>query len=170
MHDFDELAQAYFEFWRLFTAEDRAERLRSDGYHWALEEVDELVEVQPSEAVPVLVALADAAPDEHALGLLGAGDLENLINHHGSDAVIDAVVSAARRNPRFRKALTEAWYDEYVSPEVCARLRAFGGRVRRPDEPAIKNNGRKQGARARSSDEGTSRNERRRSRDNRGRL
>ena len=159
MHDFDELAVAYFEYWRLFTSEDRAERLRSDDYHWALDEVDELVEGQPSEALPILVALADAAPDEPSLGLLGAGDLENLINHHGSDDVIDAVESAARRNPRFRTALAMAWYDDYVSPEVCARLRAFGGRVRRPDEPATKKKGVKKGAGGRSGDKGMSRNE-----------
>jgi hypothetical protein len=169
MHDFDELAQAYFEFWRLFLSKDRAERLRSDDYHWALDEVDDLVEVQPSEALPVLVALADAAPDEHALGLLGAGDLENLINHHGSDTVIDDVVSAARRNPRFRKALAVAWYDDYVSPEVCARLRVVGGRVRRPDEPAIKKKDRKKGVGAQSRDEGMSRSERRGGGSNRGR-
>ena len=160
MHDFDELAGAYFEFWRLFTSTDRAERLRSDDYHWALDEVGDLVEEQPTEALLVLIALADAAPDERALALLGAGDLENLIVHHGSDALIDAVETAARRNERFRNALNVAWYDDHVSPEVCARLRAFGGRERRPAEP-VTNKGRSKGAGARSRDNGMKRNEKR---------
>jgi hypothetical protein len=128
MHDMNELAAAYWEHYRLSTSKDRAERLRSSETFWAWEAVNDLVDERPQDVIPTLVALADAAPDDDALGYLGAGPVEDLINHHGSVVVIDRVEGAARRNQRFRTALTGAWYDEYVSPDVCARLRAFGDR------------------------------------------
>ena len=133
MRELNDLAAAYWDHYRLFTSKDRAERLRSDELDWASDEIDELVAEQPDDAISTLVFLADAAPDDGALGYLGAGPVEELIIGHGSDVVIDRVEGAARRNERFRMALASAWYDDHVTPEVRERLRVFGGGAEHAD-------------------------------------
>jgi hypothetical protein len=124
--DPDELAQAYWENYRLSTSTVRQDRLKSDEYFWAWEEIGELVDERPDESVAVLIRIADAAPDDRALAYLGAGPVETLITSHGSQGVMNQGEDAARRNENFRKALRCAWYDDHVSPDVRARLRVFG--------------------------------------------
>ena len=80
---------------------------------------------EPEEMVAVLVAIADAAPDDPALEHLGAGPVEDLIVHRGSDVVIDRIEGAASRSENFRKALSCAWFDDHLSATICARLRVF---------------------------------------------
>lgn len=124
--DLAALVSGYWENYRLVSSSDRTDGLRADDYHWAWEEVDYRVSVNPTEVTDLLVALADEAPDDAALAYLGAGPVEDLLVYHGSDFVFDAVEGAARRNERFCKALRCAWYDDCVPAAVATRLRAFG--------------------------------------------
>jgi Family of unknown function (DUF6869) len=126
VHDVDELVRAYWEHYRLSTSADRHDRLTSEDFFWAWEEIHDLFDERPGEAVAVLIRIADAASDDVALSHLGAGPVEDLITAYGSEIVIDQVEEGARRNKNFRKALRCAWYDNRVSPDVRARLRRFG--------------------------------------------
>jgi hypothetical protein len=123
----DELARCYWEYWRLATSSVVAERDRADEYLWAPEEVTELVRERAEDQVDVLIAIADAAPSDDALGHLGAGPIENMIHPRTPDYVIDQIEVAAETNPNFRTALRFADFDDdRISPEVRARLRRFG--------------------------------------------
>jgi hypothetical protein len=123
----EELARSYWEYWRLATSSVNAERRSANEYLWAPEEVTELVRERAEDRVGVLIAIADAAPSDAALGFLGAGPIENMIHPSTPDYVIDQIEAAAEANGRFRTALRSAEFDdERISPEVRARLRRFG--------------------------------------------
>lgn len=82
---------------------------------------------EPEEFVAVLVAIADAAPDNAALAQIGAGPIEDMVVRcSDSKVVMDRIEGAAHRNEPFRKALRSAWFDERVPATVTSRLRASG--------------------------------------------
>lgn len=121
-----ELVAAYWRQYQLSTSENRAERELAGQFFWAWEEVQaRMDDLSATEAVELLVLLAEAAPSESALGYLGAGPVEDLLVSRAVD-VVDEVDAAARRNEKFRGALTAAWYDEHVPTEIATRLRRFG--------------------------------------------
>lgn len=123
--DVDELVSAYWQQYQLSTSDSREDRLRSDQYFWAWQEVDaRMDDLAPADAVALLVTLADAAPSDAALGYLGAGPVEDLFAYRAAE-VVDEVDEAARTHARFRVALTAAWYEK-VPPEIVQRLRRFG--------------------------------------------
>ena len=74
--------------------------------------------------VDLLLALAEAAPDDKARAYLGAGAIEDYLRHCKPD--VDSVDQAARRSASFRYALTCAWFDRDLSPADAERLRRFG--------------------------------------------
>lgn len=73
--------------------------------------VDELSQQGDPRAVPLLVALAEAAPSRKSLFYLGAGPLEDLVHGHG-DALAPLLVARAAACPRFKIALSGVWLDE----------------------------------------------------------
>jgi hypothetical protein len=110
----------------MLTSSKREDRLAADKLWWAWEVVEERMNADtPAEAVGLLVALADAAPDDPALAYLGAGPVEDLLCGRAVEAV-DDVDNAARTNEAFRTALRCAWHDEHVPAEIAERLRRFG--------------------------------------------
>jgi hypothetical protein len=140
----DELADAYWENWRLSDSTDRAERLRKEEVFWAYGMVETIVcgrtwdddwdaDVEGREPrspptierLALIEFLAERAPNEDALGFLGADALEDYLGH---DPDVERVDETARRNSRFRLALANAWYDKKLAPEDVVRLRRFGGR------------------------------------------
>jgi Family of unknown function (DUF6869) len=126
VHNPAELAEVYWEHYRRTTSKTRALRLSASDTRWALEEVEDRVRSEPEAMIAVLVAIADAAPDDVALAYLGAGPVEDVIVHHGSDVVIDRIEGAANRSENFRKAVSCAWFDDRVPGTISARLRVFG--------------------------------------------
>jgi len=100
------------------------------GYHWEDDWAEE--EQRPArllapeiDRLALLELLAETAPDtDEALGLLGAGPLEEYL---GEDPNLELVEAAAKRDERFRIALNGAWYNEKLSPQDAERLRKFGG-------------------------------------------
>jgi hypothetical protein len=123
-NEFSELVDAYWEHYRLSTSSERAERLSADSTRWAVDEVDAIAS-DDDRAVPLMVALADAADDAQALAYLGAGPIEDVVLA-GSPAVVDRIEGAAERSERFRYALRCAWFDGHIPPAVSVRLRRFG--------------------------------------------
>jgi hypothetical protein len=126
----DALVREWLQYARLATgtAEDRA-RLR------ALDTSDPLIDAEGdigvavgdggSDALNLVVALAEAAPDGPIMWFLGAGHVEVLITAHGDD-LIDEIERCASQSERFRVALGGAWLTHgWVSPDTEARLSRF---------------------------------------------
>jgi hypothetical protein len=121
-----DLVAAYWRQYELSTSENREDRQVAEQFFWAWEEVEaRMDDLSGTEAVELLVLLAEAAPTDAALGYLGAGPVENLLVSRTAN-VVDEVDAAARRNEKFRTALAAAWYDDHLPVEIAARLRRFG--------------------------------------------
>jgi len=118
-----ELVAAYWTYQALRRG-DRAQRRASENWFWAWEEIRDVVAANPLKGVALIAGLVDAAPDREALANVGAGPLEDLINQH-SAAVVEAVEDQARRDARFREALTFVTLSAQISPGVVERLRRF---------------------------------------------
>ena len=92
---------------------------------WDAQEEGREVRLAPAiDRLELLELLAERAPDDDALGALGAGALEDYL---GSNPDVDRVEQAALRSDRFRLALAGASFDRTLPPEDVARLRRFGG-------------------------------------------
>jgi hypothetical protein len=100
---------------------------RRDEDFWAWERVSDIVRGPNVErAFALVLALVRAAPDDR-LEHVGAGPVEDLVQHH-SATLIDKIEAEARRDPRFREALGSIWLvAEEVSPLVLARLQEVTG-------------------------------------------
>jgi len=77
------------------------------------------------DRLELLELLAERAPDDDAVGFLGADALEDYLETYPDVARLE---EAAQRNERFRLALAAAWYDRKLPSEDVARLRRFGGK------------------------------------------
>ena len=98
--DWDHLVARYWECYDVLIGDRRAEI--SAECADVVQNVDERVATGDGDAFHLLVALAEAAPDDDGLAYLGAGPLEDLIRNHSKDAVvIDRVEGWARRSPAF---------------------------------------------------------------------
>jgi hypothetical protein len=116
----DDFVKAYWEFQRLSDG-DREERLASEQLFWTYDSLCRQIDQAPLDAVRTLEALADAAPeDEMSLVYLGTGPVEDLLSGPSSE-VVDAVDGLARRNERFRVALSYA----VITDPAAAQLRRF---------------------------------------------
>src|SRR6266853_30994 len=103
---------------------DRQQRLEAEDWFWAWEDVDTAVREPSLQTFDLLLALANAAPDDKALAYLGAGPFEDLINWHGIQFV-DQIELCARRNQPFREALANVRLSSNVPAIVRDRLAVF---------------------------------------------
>jgi hypothetical protein len=118
---FDHLVDEFWECYSALVAGPRAET--SQACVEVVEDVDTRVAAGDGDSFHLLVALAEAAPDDQGLAYLGAGPLEELIRDRWRDAVVvDRVEGWARRSDRFRLALACVWYSDSVPDEVQQRL------------------------------------------------
>ena len=67
-------------------------------------QVDHAIMAGGPDAVLLLECLAKRAPNDEALGSLGAGEMENLVRMHGFE-LMDELDAALSREPRLRAAL-----------------------------------------------------------------
>jgi len=81
-----------------------------------IEEVDELVCVNPNEAWEIIKDLVQIAPSDNALAYLAAGPLENLLAARGK-GMAGAICDEALRNERIRDALRLVLLEE-LDPSV----------------------------------------------------
>ena len=123
--DIDATIAAYWAYWRYSSSSAAAARDESDDLFWAWEAVEEVIADADPGSVGLIIALADAAPNDLALAYLGTGSVENLLTEHAAQFA-DEIDEAARTHPGFRKALRCAWYDNHIDPELVARFRRFG--------------------------------------------
>jgi hypothetical protein len=73
----------------------------------------------PEEAWSLILEGIRRASSEQVLGLIGAGALENFLEHHGS--VFIARVEREAANQRFRTALSHVWRSN-ISDTVWRRI------------------------------------------------
>jgi hypothetical protein len=93
---------------------------------WDAQEEGRAIRLAPAiDRLELLELLAERAPDDDAVGYLGADALELYLE---SNPDVTRVEQAAQRSERFRVALACAWYDSNLPPDDVARLRRFGGR------------------------------------------
>jgi hypothetical protein len=100
--DRSRIVQAY---WEEYAYRQRGDHAHADECFWAWEWVDDAARVGSDDVIDLLVALADAAADDFALGYLGAGPVEDLVNNHG-ERLIDAIETAASEHPAFAGTLS----------------------------------------------------------------
>jgi hypothetical protein len=91
---------------------------------WANQEFIEKVFDEPETCWSVILAILEKSPSTHALSMLAAGPLEDLIEMHGAD-FIDRVEEQARRDPSFRSLLGGVL--PAGPPDVWDRVRAARG-------------------------------------------
>jgi hypothetical protein len=74
------------------------------------------------DALELVVALVDAAPDRAGLALVGTGPLEDLVHEHGV-ALVTEIEGLARQHAGFSQALRSVWLSAgALDPEVARRL------------------------------------------------
>lgn len=77
------------------------------------------------DRIELLELLVERAPDDDAVGFLGADALEDYLR---SNPDVARVEQAAQRSERFRDALACVWFDGHLPPQDVARLRRLAGR------------------------------------------
>ena len=80
------------------------EPAEATDYEWSEWEVSSIIKAGGIKAVDLLADLVAAAPTDAALGYLGAGPVEDLVNWYGP-AVAHGLDAAIRREPRLSLAL-----------------------------------------------------------------
>ena len=97
----------------------RHDRDRKEEDFWAWDRVNTIVQEDPKRGWSLICGLIDRASDDQ-LGSIGVGPIEDLVHrHHG--AVIDKIVKEARRDARFRAALTWMWFTRGSMPSHVER-------------------------------------------------
>ncbi|MGH6735440.1 MAG: DUF6869 domain-containing protein [Methyloceanibacter sp.] len=119
-----ELASAWVEI----NARSDLAKERDDHWSALFDFQSDLVSNDPLSALELVKAILEIEDNPNMLGLLAAGMLEDLIPEQDGP-VIDAVVTEAERNPRFRRLLGGVWFYS-MSPEVTERLEKARGEER----------------------------------------
>jgi hypothetical protein len=118
------IARSYFSPVAVDAPNDDPDLVRSSKALWRIQKI---VARDPAKGWALIVALAEKAPNQDALGDLGAGPVEDFVGEHGM-AFLDRIHEAAARSDRVRSALTytDAW--DTVPEQVRNRLlRHFPG-------------------------------------------
>jgi hypothetical protein len=90
---------------------------------WAYEEACELLDSDPERLWRITLLLIEHASDEVALAYVAAGPLEDMLAQHGP-AFIQRVEALARRDSRFRLALSGVWGHTSFNRDVYERIQA----------------------------------------------
>ncbi|WP_379654232.1 DUF6869 domain-containing protein [Pseudoxanthomonas sp. UC19_8] len=91
-------------------------------YSWAVDMLYDQACDHPAELLTSVINILDADSTPETMGALGAGPIEDLFLHHGSDC-INEIERIARSNPKFKGCLLFTFLDEDdVSKDVYVRL------------------------------------------------
>ncbi len=116
------LVEASWLFHRLSVG-DRAERLRSDDFVWAMLEVYSVVDDAPADtAVQLLDALLHAPDADPAV--IGAGLLEDAL-HERTDDLAVKVAAIAAPDARWCEALAHVYLDNAQRRHLPVELRIY---------------------------------------------
>jgi hypothetical protein len=93
------MAESIFGEWR--------EEVRQAETAWELTRLIES-ELDPDKALSVILGIMALDSKDDEIDLLGAGPLEDFLNHFGPE-YIDVIGELATKNPRFRMVLKGVW-------------------------------------------------------------
>jgi hypothetical protein len=97
----------------------RYDRAQDPADFWARDRVNTIVHDDPKRAWHLICGLVGRASDDQ-LGSIGVGPIEDLVHEHHA-AVIDKIAKEARRDVRFRAALTWMWFTRGSMPPHVER-------------------------------------------------
>jgi len=103
---------------------------REDEDFWAWDHVSR---ARPNEKWQHILAILAATDGESAIGLVGAGPLEDLLANvvagieEGDDSWVTVITAEAVINPRLCRALAAVWPAPFDPPDLWARLDAAIG-------------------------------------------
>lgn len=104
---------------------------RQGDLFWAWETVSDTVAQCPEEGWRLILELIQNAPDKLILANIAAGPLEDLIVQHGP-IFIDRIEDLARKDPRFRIAVTGVWCEGDIPVDIHARICLYTSSVPDP--------------------------------------
>jgi len=111
----------------------RYHREQRDEDFWAVDAVFLLPQEDPERAWSLILALVEQAGFE-ALGHIGAGPLEHLIEAH-APSFVDRIALQAGTDSKFKEALASIWLNSWhQDPDVVSRLVAASGNQIEPFE------------------------------------
>jgi hypothetical protein len=127
--DFGQLTAGWWEYWHLAQgsrSQRKALELGEPAGAWAARSaVEDAVNAGGVEALRVIAALLETAPDSSSAGLVAAGPLEDLVHKHG-DVLVDEIDRLARQSPKFRQAMADIWLSTgAVGPDTERRLQRW---------------------------------------------
>ena len=127
--ELDELAFRWWDYRRLSygnRSERKALELGEPAEVCAAADiVMERIDSGGMEAIRLIVALIESAPDDAGIGYVVAGPLEDLVHEHGN-SLIDDLDQLARQNPLVSQAMASVWLSPGVlDPDVERRLRKW---------------------------------------------
>jgi hypothetical protein len=131
----DELIEAYFADQKILSA-STAQRLLDhkpipkgpepgyDGrlFDWLAEMLNYGPPDGPEQAWPIILQLIERAPDDNALGMIGSGAVEDLVNRAGAEFA-DRIFDEAANSRRFRLALRHVWPHQNVPNALLSVIR-----------------------------------------------
>jgi hypothetical protein len=85
---------------------------------------------RPDLVRAVVLAMIDSAPDDNALGYVGASILEDYVSDN--EDTVRWIEEQATKSERFRLALQNVWCAKRVSAETFARIERAAGAPMRP--------------------------------------
>ncbi len=112
-------AEAIFHEWR--------GKIRQAESAWELTRLIESKQ-NPDKALGVILGIMAIDNKDEEIGLLGAGPLEDFLNHSGPD-YIDVIEKLAAKNPRFKTVLGHVWQTTTMDLKVWKRLERIRGEV-----------------------------------------
>lgn len=135
--DPEELISGYFRDIGLL-GENTAQALKAPGrrypplsphydgrlFDWLVDQLVLARPAAPERAWPVIVELIRRAPDTSALGHIGAGALDDLVNEHGREFE-SRILDRAACDPRFRVALANVWSQDGVPDNLVQAIDAL---------------------------------------------
>jgi hypothetical protein len=77
-------------------------------HFWSFDAMSTLVSEEPETAWAILLEMLRRAGDEHRIGALAAGPLEDLLG----PPLFDRIAAEARTNPKLRQALSGVWIND----------------------------------------------------------
>ncbi len=111
------MAETVFREWR--------EEIKQAETAWELTRLIES-ELDPDKALSVILGIMALDSKDAEIGRLGAGPLEDFLNHSGPE-YIDVIEQLAAKNPRFKKVLMGVWQTATMDLAVWKRSKESAG-------------------------------------------
>ncbi len=104
---------------------------KNDAYCWAWEAVDSAVRDTPQIGWSLILQLIAQAPSNEMLAHVAAGPLEDFVMQHVV-TYIEQIEDRARKDPKFRLALTGVWCKGDIPHDLFEKLSLFTSTVSEP--------------------------------------